>query len=175
MEATIVRGNIDSVDFDVETVWGLTIARGRFDRVGGSYEAGPEGTKIELKLDSRSVVTGNGMWDDLLHSTELSGLAEHPEVGFRSTRVLNSGQGKLHVEGLLQAAGKVVPVAFDAVLRRVDHGLQLEAAATVHKEQLGKRGGQVGLILPASVHVRARLTPLEPEDRRMMDSRPVEQ
>jgi len=167
MEATVTRWSIDNVDFDVETVWGLTVARGGFDRVAGSYEVGPEGTTIELTLDSRSVITGNGMWDDLLHSSELSGLAEHPEVRFRSTRVLDSGQGKLRVQGLLQAAGKVVPVAFDAVVRRVDHGLQLEAAATVRKDQLGKRGGQVGLILPASVHIRARLTPLRPVDVRL--------
>jgi hypothetical protein len=27
------RWNIDGVEFDVETAWGLTVARGRFDRV----------------------------------------------------------------------------------------------------------------------------------------------
>ena len=64
------------------------------------------------------------MWDDLLRSNELSGIAEHPEVHFTSTDVGDSGQGKLHVEGRLEATGKVVPVAFDAVVRRVDHGLQ---------------------------------------------------
>jgi polyisoprenoid-binding protein YceI len=151
------RWSIDGVDFDVDTVWGLTIARGRFDRVAGLYEVGPEGAKIELTVDTESLVTGSGMWDTLLRSTELSGIAEHPEVRFRSTRVRDSG-GKLHVEGRLEATGKVVPVEFDAVIQRVDHGLKMEAAATVDRQQLGRSGGQLGMILPAKVHVRAHLT-----------------
>lgn len=55
------RWSIDGVEFDIATVWGLTIARGRFDHVAGLYEVGPEGTKIELTVDARSLVTGNGM------------------------------------------------------------------------------------------------------------------
>ena len=152
------RLSIDGVDFDVATVWGLTIARGRFDRVAGFYEVGPDGTKIELTVDARSIVTGSGMWDNLLHSTELSGIDEHPEVRFRSTRVFDSGHLKLHVEGRLESTGKVVPVEFDAVIQRVDHGLQMEAAATVDRQQLGTSGGQLGMILPAKVHLRAHLT-----------------
>ena len=163
MEATVGRWNIEGVEFDVETAWGLTVARGRFDRVAGSYEVGPESTQIELTLDARSIVTENGIWDDLLRSNELSGIAEHPEVHFTSTDVGNSGQGKLHVEGRLQATGKVVPVAFDAAVHRVDQGLQMDVAATVDGQQLGKRGGQLGMILPATVHVRVRLTPQMPD------------
>jgi polyisoprenoid-binding protein YceI len=155
--ASAKRWSIDGVDFDVATVWGLTIARGRFDRVAGLYEVGPEGTKIELTVDARSLVTPNGIWDNLLSPTALSGIAEHPEVRFTSTGVRDSGQGRLHVEGRLEATGKVVPVEFDAVVQRVDHGLQLEAAATVDRQHLGKSGGQLGMILPATVHVRAHL------------------
>jgi hypothetical protein len=58
---------------------------------------------------------------------------------------------------------RVVPVAFDAVVNRVDHGLQMDVAATVDGQQLGKRGGQLGMILPATVHVRVRLTPQMPD------------
>jgi polyisoprenoid-binding protein YceI len=158
MEATLGRWNVDGVEFDVETGWGLTVARGRFDRVAGSYKVGPEGTQIELTLDARSIVTENGMWDDLLRSNELSGIAEHPEVRFTSTDVGDSGQGKLHVEGRLEATGKVVPVAFDAVVHRVDHGLQIDVAAPVDGQQLGEHGGQLRMMLPATVHITARLS-----------------
>jgi polyisoprenoid-binding protein YceI len=152
------RWNIDGVDFDVAAVWGLTIAHGRFERVAGLYEVGPEGTKLELTVDARSLITESGMLDNLLRSTEPSGIAEHPEVRFTSTRVRDSGQGKLHVEGRLEATGKVVPVEFDAVVWRVDDGFRLEATATVDRQHLGKSGGQLGMILPATVHVRAHLT-----------------
>jgi polyisoprenoid-binding protein YceI len=50
-------------------------------------------------------------------------------VRFTSTGVSDSGQGKLHVEGRLEATGKVVPEAFDAVVHRVDRGLQMDVTA----------------------------------------------
>jgi polyisoprenoid-binding protein YceI len=158
MEAALGRWNIDGVEFDVETAWGLTVARGRFDRVAGSYQVGPEGTQIELTLDARSMVTENRMWDDLLRSNELAGIAEHPEVRFKSTGVTDSGQGKLHVEGRFEATGKVVPVAFDAVVHRVDRGLQMDVTARVDEQQVRKSSAQLRLILPATVHVKTRLS-----------------
>jgi polyisoprenoid-binding protein YceI len=152
------RWSVDGVDFDVAAVWGLTIARGRFDQVAGAYDVGPGGTSIELTVDAGSLVTANGMLDELLRSTEASGIAEHPEVRFTSTRVRDSGQGKLHVEGRVEVTGKVVPVEFDAVVRRVDDGFQLEATRLVDRQHLGETGGQLGMILPATVHVRAHLS-----------------
>ncbi len=110
MEATLRRWNIDGVDFDLETAWGLTVARGRFDR------------------------------------------------GFKSTGVTDSGQGKLHVEGRLEVTGKVVPVAFDAVVHRVDRGLQMDVTARVDGQQFRKSGAQLRMILPATVHVTTRLS-----------------
>jgi len=152
------RWSVDGVDFDVAAVWGLTIARGRFDQVAGAYDVGPGGTSIELTVDAGSLVTANGMLDELLRSTEASGIAEHPEVRFTSTRVFDSGEGKLHVLGRVEAAGEVVPVEFDAVVNGVADGLELEAVAVVDGQHLGNAGGQLGLILPATVHVRAHLT-----------------
>jgi polyisoprenoid-binding protein YceI len=149
--------SIDGLEFDVATGWGLTIARGRFDRVAGFYEVGPQGAKIELKVDARSLVTGSGMWGNLLRSTELTRIADHPDVRFTSTRVRDSGRGGLHVEGALEATGTVVPVEFDAVVQRVDHEFQLAATATIDREQLGKSGSHLGMTLPATVHVRAHL------------------
>jgi polyisoprenoid-binding protein YceI len=152
------RWSIDGVDFEVTTAWGLTIARGRFDRVAGSYEVAPEGTKLDLTVDARSVVIANGLWDNLLRSTMPSAIAEHPVVRFASTRIRDSGQGKLHVEGRLEATGKVVPVEFDAVVQRLDLGLRMDVTATVDTQQFGKRGGQLGIAVPATVHLGARLT-----------------
>ena len=158
IEPASKRWSVDGVDFDVATRWGPSIARGRFDRAAGSYEVGPEGARIELTVDASSVVTANGMWDELLRSPELSAIADNPQVRFTSTRVRDSGEGGLKVEGRLQAAGKVVPVEFDAVVRQVDHGLRIEAAAAVDRKQLGKNGLHLGMILPATVRITAHLT-----------------
>ena len=120
-----------SVDFAVKTFWGLTTVHGRFDRFGGSYESGPDGTKIELTVDADSLDTGNATRDKHLRSTGFFHAAAHPQVRFTSTRVHHAGDGVLRVEGDLEAAGKVVPLEFDATVRQVDDALELEATTTV--------------------------------------------
>jgi polyisoprenoid-binding protein YceI len=159
---TRARWSVDSgetsVDFAVKTFWGLGTVRGRFGRVAGSYEVGPDGTKIELTIDVDSIDTGNRMRDEHLRSAAFFGLAEHPQVRFMSTRVRDAGDGTLHVEGGLEVAGTVVPLEFDATVREIDHGLQVEGATTVDQRQFGMSSGQLGMIRPpAELHVSARL------------------
>ena len=67
---------------------------------------------------------------------------------FTSTRVRDAGDGTLHVEGDLEAAGKVVPLEFDATVKQVDDGLEVEATTTVDQRQLGMSSGQLGMIRP---------------------------
>ena len=63
----------------------------------------------------------------------------------------------LHVEGDLEAAGKVVPLEFAATVRQVDDALEVEATTTVDQRQLGMSSGQLGMIRrPATLHVKAR-------------------
>jgi polyisoprenoid-binding protein YceI len=77
-------------------------------------------------------------------------------VRFTSTHIRDLGDGTLYVNGRLEAVGKVVPVEFDAAVQRDDQELRIAATATVDRHQLGKSSGQLRLILPARVHVRAR-------------------
>ena len=115
--ATPTRWSVDSsgtsIDFAVKTFWGLATVRGHFDRFGGSYEAGPDGTRIELTIEADSLDTGNRTRDKHLRSADFFGVAEHPQVRFTSTHVHDAGNGTLHVEGDLEAAGKVVPLELD--------------------------------------------------------------
>ena len=84
---------------------------------------------------------------------------------FTSTRVHNAGDGVLHVEGRLEAAGKVVPLEFDAGVQPVDHGLEMEAMTTVDQRQLGMSRGRLGMIRPpATLHVKARLNETTTEE-----------
>jgi polyisoprenoid-binding protein YceI len=148
-----------SVDFAVKTFWGLMTVRGRFDRFDGWYETGPDGTRIELTIDADSLDTGNRTRDKHLRSSDFFHVAEHPRVRFTSTRVRPAGDGVLHVEGRLEAAGKFVPLEFDATLQQVDHTLEVEATTTVDQRQLGMSSGQLRMIRrPATLHVKARLS-----------------
>jgi polyisoprenoid-binding protein YceI len=148
-----------SVDFTVKTFWGLSTVHGRFDAFDGSYESGLDGTKIELTVDADSLDTGNATRDKHLRSTGFFHAAAHPQVRFTSTRVRHAGDGVLRVAGDLEAAGKVVPLEFDATVRQVDDALELEATTTVDQRQLGMSSGQLGMIrAPATLHAKARLT-----------------
>lgn len=152
------RWLLDGLDFDVDTTLGLTI-RGHFNRAVGSYEVGPDGREIELAVDVTSVETGNAIWDELLRPADNSGpLNEHPQVRFRSTSIRELGDGTLRVEGQLEAAGYVEPVAFDANAEEIDHGLRLETVVTVDRRRLGKSADRFALFLPATVHVTMNLS-----------------
>ncbi len=50
----------------------------------------------------------------------------------------------LHVHGVLQAAGAVVPVELDATLRRPGGGLEVEATTKVDHAQFGMSSGPSG-------------------------------
>jgi polyisoprenoid-binding protein YceI len=154
-----VDGDETSVEFAVKTFWGLTTVRGRFDRFDGSYEVGPDGTKIELTIDAYSLDTGNETRDEHLQSIDFFDAVARPEVRFTSTRVRDARDGTLHVEGDLEAAGEVVPLEFDATVKQADDVLEVEATTTVDQRQLGMSSGQLGMIRPpATLHVKARLS-----------------
>jgi polyisoprenoid-binding protein YceI len=150
-----------SVEFAVETFWGLATVHGRFDRFHGRYETGPDGTTIELTIDADSLDTGNAMRDKHLRSEDFFHVAAHPQVRFTSTRVRTAADGLLHVEGELEAGGNVVSLEFDAtVLQLEDGALEVEATTTVDQRQLGMSSGKLGMIRPpATLHVNARLRP----------------
>jgi len=147
------------VDFAVKTFWGLITVRGRFDRFDGWYEVGPDGTSIELTLDAHSLDTGNATRDRHLRSADFFNVAEHPLVRFTSNRIRDTGDGTLRVEGSLEAAGTVIPLAFDAKVRQIGDELEVEAATAVDHRGLGMSGGHLGMIRPpAKLHVKARLS-----------------
>ena len=156
-----------SVDFAVKSFWGLLTVRGRFDRFSGSYEVGPDGSRIELTIDADSLDTRNAKRDEHLRATDFFAVAEHPQVRFASTRVRDSGDGLLRVEGDLHAAGKVVALDLDATVAQLDDGrLEIEATTTVDQRSLGMTTGLLGMIRrPATVHVTALLSDAAANER----------
>jgi polyisoprenoid-binding protein YceI len=148
-----------TIEFAAKSFWGLMTVRGRFDRFDGSYEVGPEGITIELTIDADSLDTGNAKRDEHLRSADFFGIADHPQVRFTSTRVSYVGDGVLHVQGELEAAGAVVPVDLSATLREAGGGLEVEATTTVDHASFGMSSGHLRMIRPPVVlQVKAHLT-----------------
>ena len=81
-----------------------------------------------------------------------------PAQRIHKTRTTRLAHQRIQRSRMTTTIHNRVPVEFEAVVERIDAGLQLEATVTIDRQQLGTRGDQLGLMLPATVHVRARLT-----------------
>jgi len=78
---------------------------------------------------------------------------------FRSNSIVDAGDGTLHVSGELEAAGKTVPLNFDAAVREIGNELEIEATTTVDHRLLDMTWSPLGAMRsPSTLHVKARLT-----------------
>ena len=165
-ETAVERWNVDrtrtAVEFEVKHLWGLHTVRGRFRSFDGAYIVGSGGSEIELTIDAASIDTGVAKRDEHLRSPDFFFVALHPQVRFRSTRVTGLGNGDVQVSGELEAAGAVVPLAFDASVRVIDGELEVEATTTVDQRRFGMSAGPLRNVRPPTkLHVKARLVRVE--------------
>jgi polyisoprenoid-binding protein YceI len=150
-----------TVDFSVPTAWGLATAKGRFHSFDGSYTNGPDGPEIELTIDAESLDTGNATRDRHLREDRFFQVEDYPQVRFSST-LIGPYDGRLAVTGQLKAAGHSVPLAFEVAERQDGEELELEATTMVDQRELGMTASPLGMIrTPATLHVRARLVPVQ--------------
>ena len=149
-----------TAEFRVPNVWGLTLVQGRFQRLDGWLEVDDEHRwHIKLTVDAASLDTGNRRRDQHLRSRDFIDAERHPEVRFRSSRVIDHGDGRLRVEGELEAAGERAPLEVDVRFEQADGRLELDAAATVDQRLLGMTYSPLGAIrTPTALDVHARLT-----------------
>ncbi len=148
-----------SAEFRVPHFWGLVKVKGHFDRLDGWFEIDQSGNRrLELIIDAASLNTGNRRRDEHLRSADFFNAQQHPEVRFHSTSVTDAGDGRLHIDGELMAAGKSVPLDLDATVEEADEQLQIEAGAILDQRQLGMTWSPLGIVrAPSTLSVRARL------------------
>ena len=145
-----------SVEFHVRHFYGLITVKGHFDRFEGRFnlEAQPA---IELTIDAASLETKNASRDKHLRSADFFDAADHPQVHFASdSAVLNGDTLKVH--GTLSAAGKSIPLEFDANLRRDGDELDLSATTLADHRELGMLWSPLGILrAPSKLIVRGHL------------------
>jgi polyisoprenoid-binding protein YceI len=154
------------VEFGVPTFWELRTVVGQFRRFDGSYGLDAENVPaIDLTIDAGSLDTGNGTRDRHLRSERFFDVAAHPQVRFSST-LISDVDGTMAVIGHLEAVGRKVPIALDAMVRRVGDDLEMEATTTVDQRELGLTFSPLGMIrTPSTLHVEARLAPDRGDDQ----------
>ena len=155
-----VDASRSTVEFEVQTFWGLSTVHGRFHRFEGFYAVEANGAAVlELAIDADSVDTGNGTRDRHLRSVRFFDVAAHPQMRFAST-LIHGVDGTIAVAGQLEARGRRIGLAFEATNRSYRDEVEIEATTTLDQRELGMTFSPLGMILaPATLHVKARLTP----------------
>lgn len=156
----VVDPSRSKVEFSVKHVWGLSTVSGRFTRFDGKYIVGEDGTTIDLDVDASSVDTGNRLRDRHLRDIAFFYVEQHPRVRFTSADVRELGDGRLWIDGELEAAGRTLSVSFEASRRNLGDELELAATTSVDQRLLGMTHTALGNVrAPATLHVQVRLTP----------------
>jgi len=105
--------NHSKIGFDVNHLV-IASVEGRFDKVSGEIEMGAkiEDMKINAKIDTASVSTGNGDRDKHLTSPDFFDSAKYPEMTFVSKSISGKADS-LKVKGDLTLHGVTKPVVLE--------------------------------------------------------------
>jgi polyisoprenoid-binding protein YceI len=97
----------------------LTKVRGTFRDFSGTInfdKATPENSSVEFRIKAASIDTGNQKRDDHLRTADFFDVGTHPEIVFKSTKVVSKGNNTFDVTGDFTMHGVtksvVLPVTF---------------------------------------------------------------
>jgi polyisoprenoid-binding protein YceI len=137
-----------TIEFRARHFWGLATVKGHFDDYQGRLDLSSD-PAIELTIDAASVQTGNPKRDRHLRSADFFDAENHPQLRFLSDSVVQDDD-TLRVRGRLFARDQSILLELDAHIRRIGHGLEIEAATTARHVELGMSWSPLRMIPPRS-------------------------
>ena len=105
-----------SVEFAVKHMMFATV-KGRFAAFAGTVTTHPEDPtegEVDFSIDAASIDTRDDKRDEHLRSNDFFGAGDHPQLGFRGTRVEHLPGPAFKVHGDLTMKGVTRPVVLDA-------------------------------------------------------------
>jgi len=121
--------------------------RAEFGAVHGGLHLAddPNGSRVGVCVDVRTVTTGNPIWDELLRAADPFRAAQHPLAHYASTAVRWTGSG-FAVQGDLEIGGVSIALTLDAKVRENRDGtVTLSAHGTIDP-----RAARIQLDLPGA-------------------------
>jgi polyisoprenoid-binding protein YceI len=151
--------SMSTAEFRVPHFWGLFTVKGRFTRLDGYLELADDRMHdMVLTIETASVTTGIRSRDKHLRSHDFFNADSHPQVCFRSRSVDKITDGRLRVEGELEAAGERVALTLEPTINQTGDTLDIEATTTVDQRQLGMTWSPLGMTRwPVTLTVHASL------------------
>jgi len=147
--------------FAVRHFWGAITVRGRFEQFGGGGSVGPDGTAAgQVVIDAGSLNTGNKQRDKHLRSADFFDVEQHPRVVLTVNTAVPAGEGRLAVDGTLEAGGVSQPVSFTAdVIDATPDAVTLRAEFSVDRSRFGMTWSPMRMSsMQATGSVTARFT-----------------
>jgi polyisoprenoid-binding protein YceI len=123
----------------------LTKVRGTFRDFSGTInfdKARPENSTVEFRIKATSIDTGNQKRDDHLRSPDFFDVATHPEIVFKSTKVVSKGNNKFEVTGDFTMHGVTKPLTLPVAFlgeQKFGKGVKagFETAVTINRKDFG--------------------------------------
>ena len=145
-----------SVEFYVRHFYGLMTVKGSFASYDGTLDLAAT-PAVELTIQAATLDTKLAKRDEHLRSLDFFDVADHPQVRFISDRA-ELDRDTLRVQGHLHAAGRSIPLAFDATVREIGGELEIEATTEADHRELGMNWSPLGILrAPSKLIVRGRL------------------
>jgi polyisoprenoid-binding protein YceI len=136
------------LEFIVKTMWGMAKVRGHFSAYRGQLLVGDGGGYGELRIDSKTLDTGNEKRDEHLRTDDFFDVEKFPELVFQSTGVKATGDGNLLVSGTLKLPRADVPMELPVTVARGQSGrLRVSAKTTVSRKDAGMEWNRIGVIV----------------------------
>lgn len=94
---------------------GISTVRGTFDRFAGALFVGETlaDTVVTIEAEMASINSGNTMRDQHVHGAEFLDVANHPQMTFRTTSIVETATGYA-MTGDLTIRGATLPATFQA-------------------------------------------------------------
>lgn len=144
--------------------------RGRFTDFGGTIQvnrAKPEASTVEFKIKTASIDTANERRDGHLRTPDFFDVATHPEITFKSSKVVPRGNNAFDVTGAFTMHGVTkeitVPVSFLGFAKdnRGGEKAGFEANTVINRKDFGMTWNQAldagGVVLGEDVQVSVNI------------------
>jgi polyisoprenoid-binding protein YceI len=139
--AWTVDPSASHVRFVAKTFGALEVS-GRFEAIEGVLVVDELGATGVLEIDAGSIDTSNRLRDHHLRSRGFLDARRHPKLVFEALSLLDTGAGRVGIEGDLLIAGKRTPLLLDCTGRASADAVELSCRLDADRFDLGVRGGR---------------------------------
>lgn len=140
------------------TSWSGEGIDGAFTRFDGDIDFDPDAldrSRVEIKVNTGSAVTGDGQKDETLRSADWFSIASYATATFKADRFRKTGTDRYVASGTLRLKGVTLPISLPFTLRIRGDTARMQGSAVIDRTayRIGEGEYSATSDIPASVRV----------------------